>query len=418
LGHALLGETSLLIGKGLNVTTHGLTPEVSDSVADILRAAYYYGLVDGHAVIDSALVLVAAARNDKTLAQPMLGPALAEARPLLAADVSASAPRQTGESEPTATPMPALREARWWVLRGHDEELRARSAAAGTELTPPLWGAEVAEALERAADEAASAGAARIGVAALLLGLLRSAHPAVHSLAKTASLDISATASALRKQRPWAPEEPFTPLTGLLTVAGITDQPYPLLIRWAPAIIRRFTTRRERVGPVLIALELEILRQAVISGHPSVQAAHLPLAIVSMQEQLTAIGSGLAAPYRQHNQGGLILTRRGFDLRAAQHAAESLPRDDDVLTPSDLLRRLVSTGGKFGDPSWTHPAAMAMEHAGAIARRRQHRDIGTTHLLSAVLTDADSTASRLLESLGIDSASLRVDLDQQLGTSP
>ncbi len=162
-------------------------------------------------------------------------------------------------------------------------------------------------------------------------------------------------------------------------------------------------------------MEIEILRQAVITGHPSVQAAHLPLAIVSMQEQLTAIGSGLAARYRQHNQGDLILTRNGFDLRAAQYAAEGLPHDSDVLTPSDVQLRLVSSG-EFSDPSWTPAAATAMEHAGAIARRRQHRDIGTTHLLAAVLTDADSTASRLLESLGIDSASLRVDLDQQLET--
>jgi hypothetical protein len=395
----------------------GPTPEVSDSVADILRAAYYYGLVDGHAVIDPALVLVAAARNDKTLARPVLGPALAEALPLLAADVSAGAERQAGEAEPAATRSQALREARWVVLRGNGEKIRARGGAAGTEPTLPLWGREVAEALERAADEAASAGAARIGVAALLLGLLRSAHPAVQTLARTASLDIVATTSALREQCPWVPEEPYTPLTGLLTPAGITDQRIPLLIRWIPGVIRRFTSRGERWGPILLALEVEILRQAVITGHPSVQAAHLPLAIVSMQEQLTAIGSGLAAPYRQHNQGDLLLTRSGFDLRAAQHAAESLPHDGDVLTPPDVQRRLVSSG-EFGDPSWTHPAAMAMEHTGAIARRRQHRDIGTTHLLAAVLTDADSTASRLLESLGIDAASLRVDLDQQFGTSP
>jgi len=320
---------------------------VSDSVADILQAAYYYRLVDGHTVIDPALVLVAASRNDKTLAQPLLGTAVAQALPLLAADASAGAPH--------------------------------------------------------------------IGVAALLLGLLDSAHPAVHTLAETANLDIAATTSALRKQRPWAPEEPYTPLTGLLTVAGITDQRIPLLIRGIPALMRGLSTRREGSGPILIALEQEILRQAVITGHPSVQTAHLPLAIVSMQEQLTTIGSGLAAPLRQHNQGALLLARQGFDLRAAQQSAESLPHDDEVLTPSDVQRRLGFTG-KIGDPSWTRPAATAMEHAAATARRRQHRYIGTTHLLAAALTDADSTASRLLETLGIDTASLRAGLDHQLET--
>ncbi len=391
----------------------GPAPEVSDPAADVLRAAYYYGLVGGHAVVDPALVLVAAARNDKAVAGPLLGAALAGALPLLTADAAAGAPRPVGQAAPAATRAPALREARWMVLRGNDEKLRARDAAAGT----PSWDEDVAEALQRAADEAASAGAADIGVAALLLGLLRSAHPAVRTLAETTGLDIAATTSALRGQRPWAPEEPYTPLTGLLTMAGITDQRYPLLIRWIPGVIRRFTTRRERWGPVLILLETEILRQTVLTGHPSVQTAHLPLAIVSMREQLDAIGSGLAARYRRHNQGDPLLTRRGFDLRAAQQAAENLPHDDDVLTSAEVRRRLVSSG-KLGDPSWTHPAAAAMEHAGVIARRRKHHDTGTTHLLAAALTDVDSTAAQLLESLGIDAALLRADLDQQPGTAP
>lgn len=399
------------------MSINGPAPEVSDAVADILRAAYYYGLVGGHAVIDPALVLVAAARNDKTVARPVLGAALAEALPLLAADVSAGAAGPAGEAEPAATRVPALREAGWVVLRGNDEKFRARVGGEGMEPTLPLWGAGVAEALERAADEAASAGAARIGVAALLLGLLRCAHPGVHTLAATTGLDIAATVAALRDQCPWAPEEPYAPLIGLLTPAGITDQRIPLLIRWIPGIIQRFATRGERWGPVLYVLEGEILRQAVITGHPSVQSAHIPLAIVSMQEQLTAIGSGLAARYQQLNQGHLMLTRKGFDLRAAQQATESLPHDGDVLTATEVQRRLVSSG-KVGDPSWTHPAVTAMEHAGVIARRHQHRDIGTTHLLAAVLTDADSSASRLFESLDIEVASLRVDANQQLGTNP
>jgi hypothetical protein len=383
--------------------SHGPALEVSDSVADILRAAYYYGLVDGHAVIDPALVLVAAARNDKTLARPVLGEALAEARPLLAAAASAASPEPAGE----AAGVPALSEARWWVLRGNEGE-------AGTPAATPRWDAEVAESLRRAADEA---GAGLVGRAAFLLGLLRSPHPAVQSLAGTAGLDIAATATALREQRPTSPEEPFTPLTGLLTVAGVTEQRYPLLIRWAPPLIRRFTTGRERRGPVITIMETEILRQAVITGHPSVLTAHIPLAIVSMQEQLAAIGSDLAKQYRQHNQGGPVLIQRGFGLRAAQHAVEGLPHADDVLTPADAARRLISTG-KPSDPAWSSAAATAMERAAAVARRRQHRDIGTTHLLAALLEEPDPAASSLLRSLGIDAVSLHRDLDQRLSTTP
>jgi hypothetical protein len=103
-------------------------------------------------------------------------------------------------------------------------------------------------------------------------------------------------------------------------------------------------------------------------------------------------------------------------LRAAQQAAEGLPHDD-VLTPSDVQRRMVTTG-KLGDPSWAHSAATAIEHAAATARRHQHRYTGTTHLLTAALEETDSTASLLLQSLGIDTATLRADLDQQLGTPP
>lgn len=364
-------------------------PEVSDAAANVLRAAYYYGLVGGHTVIDPALVLVAAARNDKAVALPVLGAAVAGALPLLTAGAPGPAPATTGE--------PALREARWWVLRDAEE----------TERTPG-WDAEVARALERAAPEAP-----RIGVAALLLGLLTSAHPAVRTLAETAGLDIAAAVSALRDQRPWPPEEPFTPLTGLLGVTGLTDQRYPLLIRWAPGLLRRFTTRRERWGPVPLVLELEILRQTVLTGHPAVRAAHLPLAIVSMQEQLAAIGSDLAARYRPRNQGGRLLTERGFDLRAAQQAVEGLPHGDDVLTPSETERRPLSTG-KFSDPSWTRAAAAAMHEAAAVARRHQHPDTGTTHLLAAALSGADPTAALLLETLGIDAPSLRDDVDRQL----
>jgi hypothetical protein len=396
------------------MSTHGPTPEVSDSVADILRAAYSYGLADGHAVVNPALVLVAAARNEKTLAWPMLGPALAEARPLLAADVSASAPTHVAGAEPAAaTGVPALREARWWVLRDNDKKLRARGITA-----TPGWDTGVAEALEQAAHEAAPQGAACIGVAAFLLGLLRSSHPAVHSLAKTVNLDIAAAASELQEQRPWAPEKPFTPLADTLPLFGVVDRPTSLPERWYTALIRRISTSQKRwSGPILVPLETEILRQTVMTNQPSVQAAHLPLAIVSMQEQLTANGTGLAADFRDRNQGGNLLTQRGLDLRAAQHATENLPPDDDVLTPSDVQQRLMSSG-KLGDPSWTHAAATAMDHAADIARRHQHRDTGTTHLLAAVLTDANSTASRLLESLGIDTASLRDDLDQQLRTLP
>jgi hypothetical protein len=85
---------------------------LSETVADALRAAYYYAMRDGHSTIDPALVLMAAARNDSRVARPVLGAAVADARYAL--------PKVTSGPSGPATTTAALREARWWVCRDND----------------------------------------------------------------------------------------------------------------------------------------------------------------------------------------------------------------------------------------------------------------------------------------------------------
>ncbi|MFC3988137.1 Clp protease N-terminal domain-containing protein [Actinoplanes siamensis] len=50
----------------------------------------------------------------------------------------------------------------------------------------------------------------------------------------------------------------------------------------------------------------------------------------------------------------------------------------------------------------------------ALARRHEHRDTGTTHLLAAAIEETGSTASLLLEPIGVDTGRLRADLDREL----
>lgn len=376
------------------MTTGDADPPVGEKVADVLRAAYFYALADGHLVVDPGQLLVAAARNDDWAGR-VLGRQIAEARTTMP---QRERPDTADGSAATQTSYAgALREARWWVLRANP---------AATPGDVPVWSGAVGAALVRAAGLARAAGVIRLDIPHLLLGLLDSTESSVTALTHHVGLNMAAVRQHVEVANLTVEPAPFAPLVDPLRAFGAAQSRGPWPVRWIPALMARFTGRQAKWGgPILACLEREVMRQAVVTGHAIVQSSSVLLAIVSLDVQLDAVGERLRTPYLPHNQGGRLLIEAGFDLAKAQSAAESLADIElETLPANESSARFWDTG-KPGDPSWSTAAASAMDQAASIGRVHGHPHAGTSHLLVAALTE-DSAASRLLTNLGLDSDEL------------
>ncbi|MFI6779554.1 Clp protease N-terminal domain-containing protein [Micromonospora sp. NPDC050276] len=377
---------------------------VGEKVADVLRAAYYYALVDGHGVVDPGQVLVAAARNDDRAAR-VLGKQVVDAR-------TTTPQRKSPEiadhvDSPQGGYAGALREACWWVLRDSPEVERG---------SVPVWSTAVGAALDRAAASARSAGVTRLDVPHLLLGLLEPAEPSVAALIDRVGLDIAAARLRVEAGDLSVDPAPFVPLFDLLRMAGATQSRAPWLVRWVPGWVARFAGREAKWGgPVMPCLEREVMRQAVMAGHDIVQSSDVLLAIVSLDLQLAAAGERLAAAYLPNNQGGGLLDEAGFDLEEAQSVAVSLIEEREVLSVDESSSRFWDTG-KLGDPLWSVVATRVMDRATGIAREHGHHNAGSSHLLAAVLVE-DGAAGHLLAELNLDREDLRQRVSHQLAQS-
>ncbi|MEW2383024.1 Clp protease N-terminal domain-containing protein [Micromonospora sp. NPDC047707] len=384
------------------MTTGDADPPVGDEVADVLRAAYYYALADGHHVVDPGHLLIAAARNDDRAGR-VLGRRIADVRATMP---QRGVPDTADDAGPTQGGYAgALREARWWVRR-------ANPAAAQDGV--PVWSGAVDAALARAAGAARAAGVTRLGIPHLLLGLLTSADPTVAALADRVDLDIAVVRRHVEAVDLTAEPAPFAPLVDPLRAFGAAQSRGPWPIRWIPALMDRFTGRQDKWGgPVLACLEREVMRQAVVTGHDIVQSSCVLLATVSLDVQLEAVGERLRAQYLPHNQGGGLLIEAGLDFAKAQSVAESLAEVEMETLPTNESSARFWDTGKPGDPSWSTAAASAMDQATSIGRQHGRHDAGTTHLLAAALTE-DSAAARLLANLGLDSEEIRYRASQSI----
>jgi hypothetical protein len=394
------------------MTSEGaMDSDVGDTVADVLRAAYYYSLVDGHRAVQPAMVLVAAARNDDVVARPVLGAPVAEARSRLRPQ-NATEQAAGWDSMPQACRYaPALREAGWWVYRGADDDNRAQAEQRGG---APSWTATLCAALDRAGREADNAGARRLGITHLLLGILDADEPSTRSLAAALGLDFTALVKQLRTTEPETSPRPFTPLVDLIAPFGAIEEKAPWPVRWIPRMVARLTARDRRWrGPVIPGLEAEILRQAVRSGHREVQTSAVLLAVMSLDDQLKTAGRRLRDPYIAHNNAGQVLRSAGVDPDRVRAVAEGLTEEGGHLPDAESAKRFWGTG-KPGDPSWGRAAARVADRAASIAEQREHRDVGTSHLLAAMLDQADSSAVRLLLEAGVDLEDLHLRANESL----
>jgi len=376
---------------------------IGDPAAEVLRAAYYYALVDGHQVIDASLVLVAAARNDER-ARTVLGEQVADAR-------GAIARRECRGGDDGVGHVPggyarALREARWWVLRENVREGRAFRAGAGDSQDAPEWSGTVVTALDRAAGWARRAGVARLDGPHLLLGLLDSGDPSVRALLTPLGLEVRALLVKINDSGLAVEPPPFSPLIGPLQMSGAVEDRSPWLVRWIPRVVARLTSRQAKWGgPVMACIEREVMRQAVLLGHGIIQTSAVLLAIASLDAQLEESGHRLRKAYLPHNQGGRLLAEAGFHLHSAQSAAEPLVGETECLTLEESSERFWDTG-KPGDPAWGIVAARLMDRSVEIATERWHGDLGTSHLLASLLAQG-GVAVQLLAQLEVNHQQLR-----------
>lgn len=70
------------------------------------------------------------------------------------------------------------------------------------------------------------------------------------------------------------------------------------------------------------------------------------------------------------------------------------------------------------DQRFTHAAMTALQRAQDLARALGHNEVGTPHLMQALLSDTDGPAKRILERAGADTEALQRDLASTLASRP
>lgn len=183
-----------------------------------------------------------------------------------------------------------------------------------------------------------------------------------------------------------------------LAVTGVVNGRGPKALKW---VARRSGLSR-KLGPVLLAVNDEAVRQAVRSGAPHVGVVHVLAGLVLLHAEMAEGGRSFAPAFVRNNQGGRILGEHGVDVgwyaalpeevrRGAPELAEF--RGGGALQPDDLV-------------------ATAFTEAGASARARGFTSAGTSDLLRVLLATEESVAATLFAGHGVDVASVRDALDR------
>jgi hypothetical protein len=305
----------------------------------------------------------------------------------------------------------ALREAAW----------RSSRLVRRRPVPPPGWHPAVRTVLRRTLSEAGAAGVSYPGLRYLLEAVLADPDGQARALLRSCGLDkralvaeVDGSGDAMMVDEP--PNAIAAGLAEFRLTEGSADR------ATFPERFMRMFTRRTRVDVMQIALELEVIRQAVRLGSGQVTTVHLVLATLELDRNLAEVGANLAASLIPANEGGRVLAEHGIDYSAAASGAAELtvgpePVAAEVPGPwwwRTRRRRWWRTSRR--NPPWAGSASQAADIAATDAASRRTR-AGSSHLLVAALADPGGAAARLLRRLGADPEGIAEETARRLSAS-
>ncbi len=163
-------------------------------------------------------------------------------------------------------------------------------------------------------------------------------------------------------------------------------------------------------SPVLFAVSVEAVRQAVRCGRAAAEPVDLLLGVLALDRALSVAGRALPGSLAAANDAAALIRRHGV-------------RQDSLVSSLRRSRpRTVPDGD--GRTQLSAAADRIMAVARLSAAEHGSPTVGTVHLLSALLdaaaTDADAggvgVVVRLLADGQVDVAALRAELSLRLGT--
>ncbi|MFF0015333.1 hypothetical protein [Streptomyces sp. NPDC005374] len=171
-------------------------------------------------------------------------------------------------------------------------------------------------------------------------------------------------------------------------------------------------------SPVLFAVSVEAMRQAVRNGRASVEPLDLLLGTLALDRALSVAGRSLPAGLAKANSAPAVMRRHGV----RQSSLVSLAWTNDPAPVGTSAPEVPAAG--VPESGRVRPSAAA-DRVMAVARlsAAEHGSptVGTVHLLAALLdapaseADADGTVVRLLTADQVDVAALRRELSLGLG---
>ncbi|MCX4678684.1 Clp protease N-terminal domain-containing protein [Streptomyces sp. NBC_01433] len=224
-------------------------------------------------------------------------------------------------------------------------------------------------------------------------------------------LDVADASSALDRLDASAPAETERPESRgvtLLRRAGTLGRSGNRLTR---ALTSWTSGSTVNGSPVLFAVSVEAMRQAVRCGHAEVEPVDLLLGTLALDRALSVAGRSLPGSLEEANSAAALMRRHGV-------------RQFSLASSASLASASLAAGDPDGDGV---PRSAAAERAMAMARlsAAEHGSptVGTVHLLSALLdesaTDADAGAGGVVVALlaadQVDVAALRAELSSRLG---
>ncbi|MFE4172242.1 Clp protease N-terminal domain-containing protein [Streptomyces sp. NPDC056909] len=208
-----------------------------------------------------------------------------------------------------------------------------------------------------------------------------------------ATLDTLDTRAAAGEEEPGT-ERPQSPAVMVLRRAGLLED----RSNWLARTVMSWVTGSAVNGtPVVFAVSTEAVRQAVRCGRGEAEPIDLLLAVLALDRALSIAGRSLPEALVSANEAAGLLRTHG--VRPASLTLSAFAVDPHPVTENV-------------------PLSAAAERTVAVAQltAAEHGapGVGTVHLVSALLDDAEGPVSEQLRAQGVDLTALKADLSLRL----